>query len=90
MATSIEIDDELKARIQELAGRRRRSPHWLMLEAIEQYVVREEARDSFLREAEASWEAFQETGRHVTGQEVRHWLSSWGTEDEKPVPDRHG
>ncbi|MGC5703782.1 CopG family ribbon-helix-helix protein [Pseudomonas sp. NFXW11] len=84
MATSIKIDDELKKRIQHLAGLRQRSAHWIMREAIAQYVEREEARESFKQEALASWAAYQETGRHLTGQETRAWLSTWGTESELP------
>lgn len=89
MATSIKIDEALKSRVQRLASVRRRSPHWIMREAIEQYVEREEARESFKQEALASWTAYQETGRHLTGQEVRDWLRSWGTDDEKAAPDCH-
>ena len=89
MATSLKIDDALKDRVKQLASQRRRSPHWIMLEAIQQYVEREEARESFRQEALASWEAYQETGRHLTGQEVRSWLSTWGTEDEKAKPECH-
>jgi predicted transcriptional regulator len=47
MATSIKLDDELKSRVQQLANLRRRSPHWVMREAIRQYVEHEEARDCF-------------------------------------------
>jgi predicted transcriptional regulator len=89
MATSLKIDDTLKARIQQLASQRRRSPHWIMLEAIQQYVEREEARESFKQEALASWAAYKETGRHLTGQEVRAWLSTWGTDDERTVHECH-
>ena len=89
MATSIEIDDGLKSRVQHLAGLRQRSPHWIMREAIAQYVEREEARESFKREALASWIAYQETGRHLTGQEVRTWLSTWGMEVERELPKCH-
>ena len=89
MATSLKIDDGLKGRVQQLADRRRRSAHWIMLEAIEQYVQREEARESFRQEALASWEAYRETGRHLTGEEVRSWLNTWGTDDEKTVPECH-
>ncbi|ERS89967.1 MULTISPECIES: CopG family ribbon-helix-helix protein [unclassified Halomonas] len=89
MATSLKIDDALKDRVKQLASQRRRSSHWIMLEAIQQYVEREEARESFKQEALASWEAYQETGRHLTGQEVRSWLSTWGTEDEKAKPECH-
>ncbi|MFI4879164.1 MAG: CopG family ribbon-helix-helix protein [Steroidobacterales bacterium] len=89
MATSIKIDEELKTRIQHLARLRQRSAHWVMHEAIQQYVEREEARESFKQEAVASWTAYQETGRHLTGQEVRAWLSTWGTDAEAELPECH-
>ena len=89
MATSIKIDDDLKSRVQHLAERRRRSAHWIMREAIRQYVEREEARESFKQEALASWAAYQETGRHLTADEVRDWLGTWGTDDEGAVPECH-
>ncbi|WP_018878684.1 CopG family ribbon-helix-helix protein [Thioalkalivibrio sp. ALE28] len=89
MATSLKIDDALKGRLQELATQRRRSPHWIMLEAIRQYVDREEARESFRQEALASWSAYRETGQHLTGQEARDWLSTWGTDDEGAAPECH-
>lgn len=89
MATSIKIDDELKDRIQHLADLRQRSAHWIMREAIAQYVEREEGRESFKQEALASWTAYQETGRHLTGLEVRSWLNTWGTEAETEPPKCH-
>ena len=89
MATSLKIDDELKGRIQQLANQRQRSSHWIMREAIRQYVEREEARESFTQEAQASWAAFQETGRHLTGEEVRQWLATWGTDSEQEMPECH-
>jgi predicted transcriptional regulator len=89
MATSIKIDDELKSRIQHLANIRQRSAHWIMREAIAQYVTREEARESFKQEALASWASYQETGLHLTGQEARTWLNSWGTESETELPNCH-
>ncbi len=88
-ATSIKLDDELKGRVQHLAEARRRSSHWIMREAIAQYVEREEARESFKQEALASWTAYKETGRHLTGEEVRTWLDAWGTDDERAVPECH-
>ena len=52
-------------------------------------MEREEAHQSFTREALASWTAFKETGRHLTLEEVGDWLETWGTADEKPVPECH-
>jgi len=89
MATSIKLDDELKSRVQRLASLRNRSAHWILRQAVAQYVEREEARESFKQEALASWTAYQETGQHLTGQEVRNWMNAWGTDGETSLPDCH-
>lgn len=89
MTTSIKIHPELKNRIKQLAAVQHRSSHWIMLEAIKEYVTREEAKESFKQEALDSWSAYQETGKHLTGAEVHHWLSTWGTEQEKTHPACH-
>jgi len=89
MAASLKLDDDLKSRIQHLAYARHRSADWIMREAIREYVEREEAREGFKQEALASWTAYKETGRHLTGQEVRNWLNTWGTDEEKEIPPCH-
>ena len=89
MPTSIKLGKALKKRVQNLANRRQRSAHWIMLRAIEDYVDRQELQEQFKQEAIASWTAYQETGRHLTGQEVREWLGTWGTDNEKPIPGCH-
>jgi len=89
MATSIKLDDALKGRVQQLATNRDRSAHWVMREAIRQYVEREEARESFKAEALASWAAFAETGRHLTGDEAAIWLNSWGGDAQAARPTCH-
>ncbi|MDG5824660.1 CopG family ribbon-helix-helix protein, partial [Xylella fastidiosa subsp. pauca] len=66
MATSIKLDDELKGRVQHLADVRRRTSHWIMREAIAQYVEREEKRETFRQDTLKAWEEFQATGLHVT------------------------
>ncbi len=89
MATSVKLDDELKSRIQRLADVRNRSSHWIMREAIRDYVEREEARESFKQEALSSWKAYHETGQHLTGSETRDWLKTWGTDKETEIPECH-
>jgi predicted transcriptional regulator len=89
MATSIKLDDGLKNRIRNLADLRNRSPHWIMREAINDYVSREEAREKFKQEALTSWKTYQETGQHLTGHEVRDWLTTWGTDQEQEIPKCH-
>lgn len=89
VSTSLKLDAEMKDRVQKLAASRKRTPHWLMKEAVEQYVEREEKREQFARDAEASWQHYKETGLHLTGEEVIAWLETWGTDDERSVPECH-
>ena len=74
-ATSVKLDRKTKERIQRLASARRRSPHWVMREAIEQYVEREEQRELFRRDAIAAWTHYKTTGLHVTAAEADAWLA---------------
>lgn len=87
--TSIKLDDELKGRIQHLAETRRRSSHWIMREAIAQYVDREEKREALRQDTLKAWDEFQATGLHATADEVDKWLASWSTDDELPSPECH-
>jgi len=89
MATSVKLDESLKTRIQHLADVRHRSAHWIMREAIQSYVEREESRESFKQEALTSWTVYQETGQHLSGKEVQNWLDTWGTGDETELPQCH-
>ena len=90
MAVSVKLNDETRERVRKLAAARQRAPHYLLREAIEQYLEREEARESFKQEALAAWQEFQETGLHLTGAEVEAWLRGWGAEDEAAAPKCHG
>ncbi|GFO75966.1 antitoxin [Bathymodiolus platifrons methanotrophic gill symbiont] len=89
MSTSVKLDDNLKGRIQHLANLRHRSAHWIMREAIKDYVDHEESRENFKQEALDSWKSYQETGQHLTGEEVKSWLEEWGTDNEKVIPQCH-
>lgn len=89
METALKIDDSLQSRVQHLADQRHSSIQHIMLEAISQYVEREEARENFKQDALSSWAAYRENGRHLNAQEIREWLDTWGTEAEKTLPECH-
>ncbi len=72
---SIKIDDDTKARVKRLADARHRTPHWLMREAIIQYIDREERREAFRQDTLKAWETYRTTGRHVTAEEADAWLA---------------
>lgn len=44
---AIKIEPDIKERVKRLAEARHRTPHWLMREAIRQFVEREEKRETF-------------------------------------------
>lgn len=89
MATSVKLDEDLKERVQQLAQRQQRSAHWIMREAIRDYVEREESKERFVQEALASWSSYKQTGKHLTGQEVREWLQTWGSDNDAGTPECH-
>ncbi len=86
---SVKLEQEIRTRIESLAVAKRRTPHWMMREAILQYVAREERQEAFRKDTIAAWEEYQEAGLHATAQEVENWLESWGGDDELPVPECH-
>ncbi len=88
--TSLKLDVETKDRVQRLATVRRRSAHWLMREAIEQYVEREEKREQLRKDAVAAWEDYQATGLHLTADEADDWLAKLEAGRDADMPECHG
>lgn len=86
---TIKIDEDIKARVKSLADIRQRTSHWLMREAIIQYVDREEKREAFRQDTLKAWEEYRATGLHATAEEVDRWLTSWGADNELPAPTCH-
>ncbi len=87
--TSLKLDPKTKERVQRLASARRRSSHWVMREAIEQYVEREEKREQFRQDALAAWAHYETTGQHVTAEEVDAWLAKLEAGKDAAPPKRH-
>ncbi len=89
MATSIKLDDELKVRIQQLADTKRRSAHWIMREAITDYVDREEKREALKQDALNAWQAYQKNGLHLTFEEADAWLAKLEAGEDLEPPECH-
>jgi predicted transcriptional regulator len=84
---AIKIDEDTRARVKRLADARHRTSHWLMREAITQYVEREEKREAFRRHTLKAWEEYRTTGLHVTADEADAWLAQLeqGSDIEPPA-----
>ena len=87
--TSLKLDSSTKERIQRLASARRRSPHWIMREAVEQYLEREEKRELLRQDALAAWTGYQATGLHITAGEADAWLAKLEAGRRAAIPKCH-
>jgi predicted transcriptional regulator len=87
--TSLKLDVELKERVQRLAAARRRSAHWVMREAVEQYVSREEKREQFRQDALRAWDDYQATCLHATAEEADGWLAKLEAGEDAEAPECH-
>ena len=83
---TIKIDNDIKARVKRLAHARQRTAHWLMREAINQYVEREEKRESFRQDTLKAWDDYRTNGLHATAEEADAWMARLeeGTDGEPP------
>jgi predicted transcriptional regulator len=87
--TSLKLDYQLKRRVQRLAESRRRSAHWIMREAVEEYVTREEKREQFRQDGLAAWNHYQGTGLHATAEEADAWLAKLEAGKKAEPPKCH-
>jgi predicted transcriptional regulator len=87
--TSLKLDSATRDRVHRLAAALRRSPHWVMREAVEQYVEREEKREQLRQDALAAWADYQATGLHITAKEADAWLAKLAAGEHAVPPKCH-
>ena len=88
-ATSLKLDPAINERVQRLASARRRTAHWILREAVEQYVEREEKREQMRQDAQATWAHYQATGVHATAEEADAWLAKLEAGEDVELPQCH-
>jgi len=82
----ISLDQDTYYKIERLADDRQLTPHKVVKEAIEQYLIREEKPEAFRQDTLKAWQEYQETGIHVDAEEVSAWLNTWGDDAEVAPP----
>ena len=87
---AVKLDHGTRERMKRLAEAKHRTPHWLMREAIEQYVDREEKREVFRQDGLRAWANYQATGLHVTHAEADAWLEQLEAGNDVEPPKCHG
>ncbi|MDD4882611.1 MAG: ribbon-helix-helix protein, CopG family [Gallionellaceae bacterium] len=86
---AIKIDQETKARLKRLAEARHRTPHWLMREAIQQYIDREELREAYRQDGIRAWNEYRSNGLHLTQNETDAWLAQLEAGNDVEPPECH-
>lgn len=87
---TIKIDEDTKNRLKRLADARQRTPHWLMREAIAQYVEREDKREAFRQDTLKAWDEYRANGMHVTADEADAWMAQLEQGQDIEPPPCHG
>lgn len=85
-AVSIKLEDAERLRLADLAARKKRTPHYLMREAVINFIDREEKRLSFIEEALEAWRDYEQTGRHLTLEDMEAWAEKLETNPAEPLP----
>ena len=70
----LDIDTDLQQRVSALANAQQRETSWLVLDALREYVDREERLKSHWERALQSWDDYQQNGLHVTHEEMETWF----------------
>ena len=83
MMISARVDSELNQSLEQLAASARRSKAFLITEALEDYVNRQ----NWLKERlGAAVKSADESDEYVDHDDMMAWLKSWGKPDELPPP----
>jgi predicted transcriptional regulator len=85
---AVKLDAGIRERLRALGEAKRRSPHWLMVEAIRLYVEREEEIERARAETRERLARYDATGEYVADEDVEAWLETWGTTNEQKPPTR--
>ena len=86
---AIKLDQDMLDRLQRLAAAKGRSTHWMLRQAVSQYLMREEASEAFRAAGLQAWEQYQVTGLHVTHDDADAWLARLQTGEEAAIPQGH-
>jgi predicted transcriptional regulator len=84
---AVKLDQETRDRLKRLADAKDRSTHWMLREAVAQFVEREEKRQAFREDGLQAWKEYQATGKYVTHIEADTWLAKLEAGEEADVPE---
>ena len=81
---TVRVDAAAKKRLERLAKSTGRSRSFLAAEAINEYLDVNEWQVAGIKRAITSLDG----GKGVAHQQVKDWIASWGSKNERPIPKR--
>jgi predicted transcriptional regulator len=89
-STTLKLPAELKSRVATLAKQTGRTPHGLMIEALERQIAHEERMRAFVKEALDADKEIDRTGEVYAARDVHDWLLRLATNRnaKRPKPIR--
>lgn len=86
---SLKLDIADRDRLRSLAEYKKRTPHFIMKEAVQKYLQEEEAQQRFVEAAKASRDHYKKTGLHITHDEFSQWVDALQTNPNALPPTSH-
>ena len=86
---SLKLDIADRDRLRLLAEYKNRTPHFIMKQAVQKYLLEEEAQQRFVEAAKASREHYKKTGLHVTHDEFSQWVDALQSNPKAVPPTSH-
>ncbi len=83
--TSIRLNSDIEAPLEELAQRLDRSKNYLINQAIKEFVARQTMDDPRWEDTLQALEAVKK-GKLIYESEVISWLKTWGSDSESSPP----
>lgn len=83
---AIELDQQTRQSLRELAGRRSTSTEALLEEAIKDYLAREADYECQRQDDAERYQHYLDTGEAVDHDRVAEWLDSLATDNPLPPP----
>ncbi len=83
--TSIRLNSEVEAPLEELSEKLDRSKNYIINLAIKEFVARQSMEDARWSDTLCALQSVK-SGKTIDENEVTAWLTSWGSKDEKTPP----
>ena len=83
--TSVRLNTDVIAPLEKLSKRLDRSRNYIINQAIREFVARQSMEDSLWNDTLEALESVK-SGQSIPEGEVKDWLESWGSKNEKSPP----